>query len=135
MAWKNRYFIIVIGIAVTGILIPVLNTSGSKTPDIKITESTFFDPLCKDKQIFSFDYICDKPTSNWSVSLGSSTNIDDYSNDDTNHGIILFIKIPLVDITSSSLSEITVTDAKLILRTTNETRNRENSDTKFAIYN
>ena len=113
------------------ILYNILNSENILEPlRPKLTEATFFDPLCKDNQIYNFDYSseCTWHTP-YGESLGSSTNIDDPKDYHSYHLKVLFLKMPLTDLyTLNPIYEISVKNAQLILRTTEDNYNINKTD-------
>lgn len=133
-----HWIIIIVGIVSSSILYPILSTEAeSHSKKIPIIHATIYDPLCEGEQIFSVDYsfFCETHTQ-WSNSLGTSSNIDDYGSNYDRHLISLFLNISLLELKQTTiLQEIFVNNAEINLRTDFDSSNKEEVDTKFAILN
>ncbi len=135
---KLHWAIILAGVLSSVILYPIFSIETKSEPiKISISEANVYDPLCKGEQNFSIDYsfLCE-PHTQWSVSLGMSTNIDDHGSNYDRHLRTLFLNIPLSELPKDDFfQKINVKTAEIILRTDFDLSNKQEIDTKFAVLN
>ena len=132
---KYLSLILISGVVLSIILNSFLNQETSDSIPLKLNEATFFDPLCKDQQIFTIDYrpLCTPHTQQRSESVGASANIDDVHDRYQIHLKTFFLKINLDELPRSEiLNEINIVEAKLTLKTA---RYEDTVDPELAIYN